>query len=60
VEITVARAASRRLSVSALVSSEISKGCAQCERVKPFHVKLNLPAGLLKEKTTISAIGISM
>ena len=42
------------------MSSGIPKALPQCSSVKPCQVKLNLPAGSLKEKTMISAIGSSM
>jgi hypothetical protein len=44
---------------SAALRSEIPNALRQCSRVKPTHVKLYLPAGLLNEKKMITAIGIS-
>ena len=34
-------------------------GSAQLSSVKPFHVRLNFPSGLLNENATITAIGMN-
>ncbi len=48
------------LVTSASVSSGMPNAFSQCSSVKPLQVKLNFPSGSLKEKTAITAIGISM
>ena len=56
----VATVARPMLVKSASFSFGRLKALSQCSSVNPDQVKLNLPAGSLKEKTAITTIGISM
>ena len=59
VEISVASSASLIEVQSASFSSGMPKTFSQCSRVKPTQVKLKRPAGSLKEKAKMTAIGTS-
>ena len=60
VETIVAISAIRKLTHSALVSSFSTNGFAQLSKVKFCHLMLYFPFGSLKEKRTMTKIGMKM